>query len=375
MTQQESARGEQGSEWRWGAFFHVFVLPAVGSTVAVAVATRRWDWSALATGLAITASLYLFWQLHCALLQPPLERLRHDWLRLGLQMTLSVLGHVVGAGLALFLCSRAFGYRVEATAAWVFLGGIVLAFPIVHGTETALDYYRRLQEKERAAQELQTLAAQADLKALKAQINPHFLFNTLNTIAALIHTDPTLAEVTVERLAEMFRYVLVGSERGLTSLEEELAFVDGYLAIERARFGQRLHVARQVAPEALAVSVPSLILQPLVENAVRHGRREDGVVDLTLRVQLTAGEVVITVADRGPGMPENHSVEHGPGHGLRNVDQRLRAMYGRGVEIGQNEPHGAVVTVRVPVISTPDSTPDTPPLPNTDTHEETPCAS
>jgi len=369
VTQREPGRGEQRGEWRWGAFFHVFALPAVGSTVAVAVGIRRWEWSAPVTGLAITATLYLFWQLHCQLLEPLLKRLRHDWLRLGLQMTLSVLEHVAGAGLALFLCSRAFGYRVEATAGWVLLVGIVLAFPIIHGTETALGYYRRLQEEERTAQELQALATQADLKALKAQINPHFLFNTLNTIAALIHTDPALAEATVERLAEMFRYVLVGSERGLIPLEEELAFVDGYLEIERARFGQRLRVTRRVASEALAVSVPSLILQPLVENAVLHGQGEDGVVDLALCVRVTADEVTVMVADRGPGMPANHSIERGPGHGLRNVDRRLRAMYGRGLEIRRNEPRGTVVTLRVPIIHTP----HTPP--NADTHKEVACAS
>ena len=95
------------------------------------------------------------------------------------------------------------------------------------------------------------MATEAELKALKAQINPHFLFNTLNTIAALIHSDPAQAEATVERLAEMFRYVLAGSERGSVPLREELAFVDDYLEIEQARFGERLRVTREIAPEDL----------------------------------------------------------------------------------------------------------------------------
>ncbi len=354
MTEKKTGR-------RWGAFVHNFVLPAVGSTIGVAYGTGRWDWSAPVTALVITAALYLFWLVHHALIEPHLEQLERDWLRLGLQMTLSVFGHVAGAGLALFLCSRVFDFPVSARSSWFLLGGIVLAFPIIHGTETALSYYRQLQEKERVEQDLRALAAQAELKALKAQINPHFLFNTLNTIAALIHTDPALAEATVERLAELFRYVLVSSERGLVLLEEELAFADGYLAIERARFGERLRVTRDIAAAARSVPVPSLILQPLLENAVRHGRGEDGSVDLTLRIELDDADIVgitdvdrvpeaviITVADRGPGMPANYSIERSPGHGLRNVDQRLRKTYGRGLEIGTNKPRGTVVTVRVP---------------------------
>jgi two-component system LytT family sensor kinase len=104
---------------------------------------------------------------------------------------------------------------------------------------------------------LPALATEAELRALKAQINPHFLFNTLNTIAELIHADSERAEATVERLAEMFRYVLNGSERGLVPLEEELAFLEGCLEIERARFGDRLRVTREIAPEALSLLVPS----------------------------------------------------------------------------------------------------------------------
>jgi two-component system LytT family sensor kinase len=145
--------------------------------------------------------------------------------------------------------------------------------------------------------------------------------------------------------------VLAGSERGLVSLEEELAFVEGYLEIERARFGERLHVTRQVASEALEVPVPSLILQPLVENAVRHGRGDDGSIDLTLRVQPHHDEIVIAIADRGPGMPSSTPLGEGEGLGLRNVDQRLRKTYGQayGLEITANEPRGAVVTIKIPI--------------------------
>jgi LytS/YehU family sensor histidine kinase len=223
-----------------------------------------------------------------------------------------------------------------------------MVFPILHGAELAVGYYRQLREKERVEQELRTLATQAELKALKAQINPHFLFNTLNTIAALIHTNPALAETTVERLAEMLRYALASTERGMAPLAEEMACVDSYLEIEQARFGHRLRVTREIAPETLQAAVPSLILQPLVENAVRHGQGANGSTDLTIRILLQGNDIQIAIADRGPGMPPGYKIGSGPGHGLRNVDERLRKTYGRGLEVERNEPSGTVVTVRIP---------------------------
>ena len=355
---------------------HTVVLPTVGSGLAVAYATGRWDLSVLFTGLAVTGTMTLFWQLDRAFVQPWLKRVTQDWLQLGLGIALSVLGHILGALLALFVCSHIFDFAFGGISAWIVVSSIAVAFPIIHGTETALGYYRQLKEKERMEERLRALATQAELKALKAQINPHFLFNTLNTIAQLTHTDPALAEATIERLAEMFRYVLAGSERGPVPLKEELSFVDGYLEIEQARFGERLRVTREIAPETLDVPVPSLILQPLVENGIQHGRGDDGSVDLTIRVQPRDDEVVITIADHGPGLP--HPPRGGRagegGLGLRNVDERLRKTYGEeyGLEIRDNEPRGAVVLVRVPAHTPtpPHSSAPTLPYADIDTDEE-----
>jgi signal transduction histidine kinase len=330
-------------------FVHQVFSPLVGSAIAVAYATGRWDLSALGTGLVITGTLALFWRLDRAFIYPHLKRISQDWLRMETEMFVSVFGHLLGALLALVASGYIFGFEVTPTASWLLLGGIIMVFPILHGAEMAVDYYRQLREKERVEQELRTLATQAELKALKAQINPHFFFNALNTIAALIHTDPTLAETSVERLAKMFRYVLAGSERGQVPLEEELAFVDDYLEIERARFGERLRVTCEVAPQALSVPVPSLILQPLVENAVKHGHGDDGGIALDIRVESVDEGVNITVADWGPGMPAGYRIGGSSGHGLRNVDERLRKMYGSGLEIEVNQPRGTAVTIRIPV--------------------------
>jgi signal transduction histidine kinase len=328
---------------------HRVFSPFVGSAIAVAYATGRWDLSAIGTGLAITGTLALFWRLDRAFIYPRLQRIPQDWLRMEAEMFVSVAGHLMGASLALIACGYVFGFDVAPTTSWLLLAGIMMVFPILHGAEMAVDYYRQLREKERVEQELRTLATRAELKALKAQINPHFFFNALNTIAALIHTDPVLAEASVERLAEMFRYVLASSEQGQVPLGEELAFVDGYLEIERARFGERLRVTRQIDRRALSIPVPSLILQPLVENAVRHGQGEEGSVVLDIRVEAAGDEVTITISDEGPGMPAGFRVGDGRGHGLRNVDERLQKTCGCGLEVRRKTPRGTAALIKIPV--------------------------
>jgi signal transduction histidine kinase len=330
-------------------------LPALGFVLSVGFATQNWL-ASLVTGLAISSAIFVLYWLDQRFLHPCLEKLARDWAHLGLEMTFSLLDHILGALLALLVCSRLFGFEVVPSAAWIAVGGMVVAFPIIHGTEMALRFFRQLKEKEQQEEQLRALATEAELRALKAQINPHFLFNTLNTIAELIHTDSAQAEATVERLAEMFRYMLAGSERGLVPLEEELSFVESYLEIERVRFGERLRITQEVASEVLGVPVPSLILQPLVENVVRHGRGTDGSIDLTIRVRPHGDEMVITIADQGPGMPSpkvgrGSGLGEGEGLGLRNVDERLRKTYGEGygLDVTVNEPQGTVVIVRIPI--------------------------
>jgi signal transduction histidine kinase len=325
-------------------------LPALAFTLGVGFATGNWP-ASFATGLVISSAIAGLYWLDQRFVRPNLEKVSPDWLRLGLEMTVLLLDHLVGAVPALLVCSRIFGFEVIPSAAWLAVAAMVIVFPIIHGTEMALRFFRQAQEKERQEEQLKALATEAELKALKAQINPHFLFNTLNTIAELIHADSERAEATVERLAEMFRYVLNGSERGLVPLEEELSFLEDYLQIERVRFGDRLRVTRGIAPEALGVLVPSLLLQPLVENTVRHGRGADGSVDLDISIHTEGDQVVIAIGDQGRGMPAGHRIGEGPGHGLYNVDQRLRKTYGKeyGLEISANQPQGTLVTLSIPM--------------------------
>jgi len=171
---------------------------------------------------------------------------------------------------------------------------------------------------------LQQQITEAELRALRSQINPHFLFNSLNTIADLVVRDPHRAEVMILRLAGVFRHVLADHNRTLTSVREEMDFLRTYLSIEEARFGDRLRIAFDVQPEADGAQIPSLILQPLVENALKHGLGpKPGPGNLLISARLERNHVRLRVQDDGMGL---RSVQ-ARGLGLTNVAERLRTLY------------------------------------------------
>jgi signal transduction histidine kinase len=200
---------------------------------------------------------------------------------------------------------------------------------------------------------LRELAGRAELKALRAQINPHFLFNALNAIAGLIHTQPALAEETVERLAEVFRYTLRGASREWVRLDEEMEFVAACLGVEKARFGDRLALDIEVAPDAAAVRVPAMCVQPLVENAIKHGTAQrEGRGCIAVHAAVASGRVSIQVTDNGPGFPAAFRLESGEGHGLRNIAGRLSGYYGASASLTwENLPEGARVSLEFPCAS------------------------
>ena len=159
---------------------------------------------------------------------------------------------------------------------------------------------RLMQGRER---ELRELAIAAQLAALRAQINPHFFFNSLNSIAQLIQTDPAKAEACVERLADIFRYLLSRTQAEFVPLADELKVAEAYLDIERARFGEDLIVKEEIDERARAVLMPGLMLQPLVENAVRHGiSRKIGGGAVLIRAAIDDGNLQLTVSDTGVGI-------------------------------------------------------------------------
>ena len=190
---------------------------------------------------------------------------------------------------------------------------------------------RRL-EHEKRERELVLHANRSELKALRAQVNPHFLFNALNTIASLIPRHPDRAEKTIEQLAEVFRYTLRRSDREWVTLEEELDAVRAYLDVEKERFGDRLVVRVTGAEEAAEVWIPAMLVQTLVENAVKHGAgviRTQAVVEIEAGV--SASGISVVVRDNGPGFPATNKrglPAGNGGYGLRNIRERLQGHYG-----------------------------------------------
>ena len=198
---------------------------------------------------------------------------------------------------------------------------------------------------------LQELAVSAQLAALRAQVNPHFLFNSLNSIAQLIHSDPSKAEACVERLGEIYRYLLHRAHSDFAPLADELAVVEAYLEIERARFGDNLEVEARIDERARALLLPSLILQPLVENAVKHGiSRKLGGGRVTIEARLDDSDLRLAVSDTGVGVSGHGSVFE-RGVGLRNVRDRLIHLYGDDYapQVRSDPRSGTTVSLRIPV--------------------------
>lgn len=192
----------------------------------------------------------------------------------------------------------------------------------------------RLQERrhqqEQQARELTLHASRSELKALRAQINPHFLFNALNAIAGHIHRNPAVADRTIEQLADVFRYALRGAEQEWTLLADEMDFVHAYLEVERARFGERLETSFDVAPETRRLRVPTMMLQTLVENAVKHGASAvRGRAFVGIRAETDGGSLIVSVTDNGPGFGSEPSVptRRSGGYGLVNIRERLRGYF------------------------------------------------
>jgi len=185
----------------------------------------------------------------------------------------------------------------------------------------------RFRERE---QQLLLLASRAELKALRAQINPHFLFNALNAIAGLIQIQPQLADETVEQLAEVFRYTQRKSEKEWVRLDEEVEFVTAYLRVEQARFGERLETELCVDPAAAAILIPAMTIQPLIENAIKHGVSAlAGRGRVSLNARISDGCLSVEVSDNGPGFPAGAEM----GHGLRNIVERLNGYYGESASV------------------------------------------
>lgn len=227
----------------------------------------------------------------------------------------------------------------------------VLTYWMVIGLCHGIDYYRKYRERELRASQLEARLAQAQLEALKMQLHPHFLFNTLNSISVLMSEDVVAARRMLMQLSELLRASLENVGTQEVALSEELDFLKNYLEIEQTRFQDRLSIRMDVEPSALNARVPNLILQPLVENAIRHGialRAQPGFIEI--RAARENGMVKLQVSDNGPGLNSAASKPFLKGIGLSNTEARLQQLYGANhrFEISDVIGGGLLVAITIP---------------------------
>ena len=293
---------------------------------------------------AMVGSVWLF----------PRLRGRSGVLRFPLLVMTLVSGAVLGS-LAVLGAYPLFVFRELRLALVVVVVNGVLAL-VVGGVVLGYEEMRlRLQDSLREVEEVRLVearlreeAARAELAALQARINPHFFFNTLNTITAMLDEDVRKAEELLETFASLFRYAFDVADAAPVPLADEIAFTRDYLRIERARFGDRLQVAWHVDPRSLAVRVPGLILQPLIENAVGHGlapRARGGRIDVSAATH--GSRLKIDVVDDGVGLSDAGERLIRDGHGLGNVARRLEARYGRRAALALSSAPGGGARARL----------------------------
>lgn len=232
-------------------------------------------------------------------------------------------------------------YRLNWLVYWVIVGGYV-----------ASEYQDQIRDRKVRTAELERLLAQSRLEMLRTQLHPHFLFNALNAISAHVEGAPRTARWMLEQLGDLLRLSLDHAEEQEIPLQQELAFVDRYLKLQKIRYEDRLDVIVDVDPQALRAPVPTFILQPLLENAIGHGiatRTAPGQVEIQARCE--DDTLRLSVLDDGPGLPAGWDPERGMGVGLSNTRERLRRLYGdkQSFQIGPNAGGGVRVDLVMPL--------------------------
>lgn len=211
-----------------------------------------------------------------------------------------------------------------------------------------LDFHHKSRQKELQASQLEAELAKAHLQTLKTQLRPHFLFNTLNSISALMHINVKAADQMISELSDLLRMSLESGDMQESTVRQELEFLQGFLRIEQTRFSDRLSVEFDIDPETYDAKLPHMLMQPLVENAIRHGisKRVDG-GKIEIGAHRIGGQLVVSITDNGCGFSLEEVIRRGEGVGLRNTRERIRQLYGKQHELSTMAREGGGVQVRV----------------------------
>ena len=356
----------------WLGLLFVVVMREIAGSVTL----RNWNYDATADLSNITLRMWLPWLLMSPLLVMVIKKFLFypdQWLK-------TLAWHLLFVMCFIFIHLAAIAYhyqyfepdKLEAMrvyAGWEHMGHFLVADPflltdfIIYVLFVAsfniFNYVELVKQKEQDTNRLEASLIKSKLHALQMQINPHFLFNTLNSISVLVQKrDFTTAEEMIHRLSDFFRMTLEKSGEQLVPLEAELELLDNYLAIEQMRFKDRLTAERNIDKRTLSVSVPAMILQPLVENSLRHGiHATEGPGVLTIKSSWLADRILLEVIDNGAGCAPSSHAQFKEGIGLSNVRARLRELYGKGYVFAfDSEPgKGTRVAIEIPIL-----TPETP---------------
>lgn len=243
-----------------------------------------------------------------------------------------------------------YGYMKGAGAVWDIYIPFLLYF-VQFGFLHFYEYVSRAERLRQKEQELRQLALQSEVNALKAQIQPHFLFNTLNSISASVPPEMERTRELIAQLADTFRFGLQASQSERVSLRDEIRFLQTYLQLEKQRFGERLNMEFRVGVGLLDELVPPMLLQPLVENVVKHGVGQSlEPVTVTVAADRVGKELKFSVSDTGPGLNGKglDRVFYGKGIGIRNTKLRLEKVFGKKLKVRKNEPQGLVFEFEIP---------------------------
>lgn len=288
------------------------------------------------------------------------------WLARGLLHLVIALGITLVHALLEIGIQHAFGIRHSSFGVFtgVSLGRSfwqlpydLLAYAAILGVAIATDSWRRARREQLTAAALGTELAEARLEALRAQLNPHFLFNAMNSIAMLVRRqDNATAVTTIAGLSDLMRSFLDTHPPQEVTLRDELAFIDRYLAVEKLRFQDRLSVRVTADPRTLDALVPNLVLQPVVENAIKHGiSRKAASGRLDIEAESSGDTLTLRVRDDGPGLNGKASGNGAAGIGLKNIQARLEHLYGQaqGLTLSEAPGGGALATITLPFRTTP----------------------
>jgi signal transduction histidine kinase len=389
----DDARAFVGTRPRWSLIFIAWLVPTaiamLQSTASYAlrgVLAKEWPWVflqfprwttwALVTPIIFYAAhrfpfrrdrLARSIAVHVLIALSIAAAIELVWMNIGLQ----IQAIIEPESIARIRASRA---EIYSTAILSRLVGGAFTYAAVLGVATTLGYHRRFRERGLRSAQLEAQLALAQVQALKMQVHPHFLFNTLHAITVLIREDPAGATRVVTRLGDLLRLTLSRATTAEVSFRRELEILTLYLEIERTRFHDRLEIAYDVQPATLTALVPDLILQPLVENAIRHGVSPNaGTARIEVRSRREGDWLLLEIRDNGAGLASGHAPREGIG--LTTTKARLERLYGTRHELtlANLAEGGCVARIRIPFRLSADDRPDAPPVSPTFNHGASPA--